>query len=155
MCECKEVWKRIGKSWYAISSKGRVFSKHTNSCMKTYLNKDGYPSISLRTVSSGPVLIHRLVAQAFIPNPEDLPTIDHIDGVRDNNCICNLQWMTSEDNVAKGKMRKYKITSPVGEVFLISNLAKFCRDYSLCKANMTKVAKGRKAPYKGWYAEYC
>jgi len=46
-------------------------------------------------------LIHRLVAEAYIPNPDNLPQIDHIDGDKTHNWINNLQWITNKDNAKK------------------------------------------------------
>lgn len=47
--------------------------------------------------------IHRLVADAYIPNPDNLPQVDHIDGNKTHNYLNNLQWITNRDNVRKGR----------------------------------------------------
>lgn len=62
---------------------------------------DGYPEIHLQANDgrSKYCRVHRLVAQAFIPNPDNLPQVDHIDGNRANNCVDNLRWCTAKQNV--------------------------------------------------------
>ena len=60
--------------------------------------------------------IHRLVAEAYIPNPENLETVDHIDENKEHNYVKNLQWMTQRDNVVKSKAHKI-ICVETGEIF--------------------------------------
>ena len=71
--------------------------------LETYLKEvlnDGYYSIGLRKDGKRfKAKIHRLIAQAFIPNPENKPFVNHIDGNKQNNCIENLEWVTGSENV--------------------------------------------------------
>jgi len=114
-----EQWKSIigYEDYYLISNLGRVKSKeriviYPNSCFnktnKGVLRKERFlkPSKKKRylsvTLSKDGVknypLIHRLVAIHFIENPKNLPTVNHIDGVKHNNVYFNLEWCTPSDN---------------------------------------------------------
>lgn len=68
--------------------------------------------------------IHRLVAKAFIPNPNNLPEVNHIDGDKENNCVNNLEWSSSEDNVSHAWYNN--LCSSYGEN---SHLNKFKEEY--------------------------
>ena len=86
---------------YTISQNGIVKNKNNLNTKKTYINKDnGYLYVDLwKNNKSYKRPIHRLIAENFIPNPENKPTIDHKDGNRTNNSISNLRWATySEQN---------------------------------------------------------
>lgn len=94
---------------YGITSCGRVWSFKSNKFLKPRANKSGYLYVNL--YSDGKVktaIIHRLVAEAYIPNPEGLRDVDHVDGNRKHNYIGNLQWMTHADNVKKGSCKKVR-----------------------------------------------
>ena len=58
--------------------------------------KDGYMEVRVRSKT---LLVHRLVAETFIPNPEDKPTVDHINRVRDDNRVKNLRWATHREQM--------------------------------------------------------
>ena len=96
------MWKKIDRnSNYSINELGEVRNDRTQRIKKPFVNKqNNYLMVDLwENNRSEKVPIHRLVAEAFIPNPDNKPTVDHIDGNRQNNSIDNLRWATySEQN---------------------------------------------------------
>ena len=100
-----EVWKEIDglDSRYFISTEGRVLSLCMDGykLMHPFICGDGYYYVDLR--KDGKDLksrVHRLVAEAFIDNPEDKPIVHHRDTNRRNNKASNLQWMTEAEHAA-------------------------------------------------------
>lgn len=110
-----EIWKDL--TWYIgiyqVSNNGRIkslsrkivrkngqFAKVKETILKPGTDRYGYSFVVLcndrvkRTTA-----IHRLVAAAFIPNPENKPCVDHIDGVRFHNFVENLRWCTQDENM--------------------------------------------------------
>jgi predicted XRE-type DNA-binding protein len=122
----KEEWRDINKykGIYQVSNLGRVKSLPRNRVKKERFlsyrpNNRGYNRINLtKNNKSKDFLIHRLVAEAFIPNINNFDTVDHIDNDKNNNCVDNLQWMNGicnwrknnvgEDN-PNSKMTKEKV----------------------------------------------
>jgi hypothetical protein len=101
--ENKEQWKEItGATGYYVSNFGRVKNKKTitfGGKIKSYLR------VSIR-YDSGKVLgkkVHRLVAEAFIKNPDNLETVNHKDFNGHNNHFTNLEWLSAKDNILHGK----------------------------------------------------
>lgn len=91
---------------YIVSSDGKVYS--TNSAGPAYyhkeilqrLNSDGYLQVTVgKTGDRTQCRVHRMIAQAFIPNPNNLPEVNHKDCDRTNNNVSNLEWCTHVDNV--------------------------------------------------------
>lgn len=101
----KEVWTDIPvyKGIYEVSNLGRVRSKVTGQLNTLYKNKKGY--LITKIYLNGQFKnerVHRLVALTFIPNPNNLPQVNHIDECKTNNCVDNLEWCTCEYNVDYG-----------------------------------------------------
>lgn len=101
-----EEWKKIeGFDNYEVSSLGRVRSIVSRYADRKYLVGDtdprGYCRIRLSTgkYTYKRVLLHRLVAQAFIPNPDNKPCVNHLDNDPTNNVVSNLEWCTYSENL--------------------------------------------------------
>lgn len=94
-----EIWRDVVgyEGVYEVSDYGRVRSK------EKYLkqtNSKGYKSVTLKKDENRrQYRVHRLVGFAFIPNPDNKPYINHIDGVKDNNKVENLEWCTQKENI--------------------------------------------------------
>ena len=102
-----EIWKDIeGFENYQVSSWGRVRSD--NGIIKPYRNGKGYLKVGLmKNGKSNKKRVNRLVAMAFIENPNNYPFVDHIDGNKENNSITNLRWVTDKQNKEHAaKLRK-------------------------------------------------
>ena len=102
------------KTNFMISTKGRIFSLNYNKTgeikeLKVFLNADGHKEITLKFKGQNyNRRIHRLVAIAFIPNPDNKPHVHHIDGNSLNNDINNLMWVTEEEhNVLSVLLNQY------------------------------------------------
>ena len=102
----QEIWKDIKgyEGIYQVSNLGKVKSlnykrgKHEKE-IKQALNSRGYLEVGLFNGKVKTHRVHRLVAQTFIPNPENKDEVNHIDGNKKNNTVNNLEWNTSKENI--------------------------------------------------------
>lgn len=91
---------------YAITEDGKVWSHKHKKFLKTFVSNNGYLRVRLHKNGKGKnYRVHRLVAEAYIPNPYNLPEVHHINSIRTDNRIENLAWVSKEDNL---KLREYK-----------------------------------------------
>lgn len=120
--------------------------------LKPRHNNSGYLTVNLS--KDGKALnktVHRLVAKAFIPNPEGLPEIDHINGDKTNNMVENLQWISHVENNRKRTtglgIPKRVENVETGEIF--ETITAAANEYNVSKAAISKAVKtgGRSAGY--------
>ncbi len=95
----KYVQSPIYPDRYKVSDSGNVMSVRSKKILKPRKTKGGYLQVCLMKENEGKwVYVHRLVAEAFIPNVVQNPEIDHINGDRTDNNLSNLLWVTSKEN---------------------------------------------------------
>lgn len=166
----EEIWKDIEgyEGLYQVSNLGRVKNIKLNVFMKTFKNK-GYHQIQLS--NGGKIktkLVHRLVALAFIQNPENKPQVNHIDENKNNNVVDNLEWVTPKENanhgtrnerigLASGRTRSkalIAINVDSGDIIEFKSSAECAEKLRVSQGNVTRTLKGRTKTVGGYYVKY-
>lgn len=119
---------------YMVDENGNVFSKRRNKILSPKINRDGYLRIQIWNKNKCEFVgIHRLIAETFIPNPENKPFINHKNGDKQNNRVENLEWCTQKENIqhslkmglSKPSPRNWKrLSKPVDQFDLNGNYIK-------------------------------
>ena len=163
----KEIWKDIKdyEGLYQVSNLGRVKRITTGRVLKPLKHANGYLMVKL---SKNSIVytktVHRLVAEAFIPNPEHKPEINHIDENKTNNNVSNLEWMTRKENINHGT-RTERMSKTQSIPIIATNIktgeskefygARECaRQLGLTHGNIASVLKGRYKQTGGYTLKY-
>lgn len=154
-----EFWKDIEgyEGLYQVSNIGQVKSLISNKILKPAPTKDGYLTVILcKNGKKKHFRVHRLVAAAFLPNEDELPEVDHINGDRADNRVCNLQWISNIENNRKKEtgimIPRRVICVETGEIFeTVTDAAKAVnRD----RTTMSRHLMGRNKTCAGKHFEY-
>lgn len=170
-----ERWADL-ENGYFVSDWGRIYSTKSNRCLKPKrLDKHGHVGLSYR--ENGKVVykyLHRLIAKEFLPNPDNLPVVRHLDDDPTNNVVDNLAWGTQQDNmqdcIENGNAYTItdddrekgfeKIRVPIisknlktGEEKLHRSINDAARELGLWSANIQKVLYGERKHTGGYYFE--
>lgn len=147
----KEVWKKVEHN-LEVSSHGRVRHQITGHELKVYTNNTrNFPSVY--TYTEGKKWnhkVHRLVAEAFVPNPNNLREVEFLDGDKGNSYFLNLRWCSMEDSRTRTLGKKVSFRSPKGERVDCSSLSEMAREYGLNVPSLSLLSNGKKKSYKGW-----
>ena len=133
---------------YYASSDGRIWSSISNRWMKPQTIKRGYLRVHIKKHS---YLVHRLIALAFIPNPDNLETVDHVNEIKTDNRPENLRWMTRGENKSRS-WSKQVICNETGEIF--NSLEECSIKMGLHKSNICHVLNGRLNKTGGYTFSY-
>ena len=146
---------------YAITRDGNVWSYKSKKFLKPMLDKNGYHKVILYKNGKGKnFLIHRLVAKAFIPNPNNLPEVNHKDEDKSNNCVENLEWMSKIDNINYGtgiersakKRSKSVYCEELNRTF--KSQVEAAEELGLNRCNIVNCCKGRYKTTGGYHFRY-
>lgn len=159
-----EIWKDVKgyEGLYSVSNKGRVKSHIKNRILSPQDNGVGYFKVIL--VGGKRAYIHRLVADAFLPNPHNRTEVNHKDSNPSNNSVENLEWVSSSENskhaVYKGSLcawgnraKPIEATSTEnGKVLRFATISE--AEKALGSRHITDVLKGKRHMCKGYTFRY-
>lgn len=145
---------------YAITNCGQVWSYRKNKFLKPYLARGYFKVCLCKYGIKKQLLLHRLVAETFLPNPQNLPQINHKDENKKNNCVGNLEWCDAKYNINYGnhnekvgkKHRKKVYCVELDRVFKSIRLA--AEEFNLSDSNIAKCCKGKYKTTGGFHWKY-
>ena len=146
---------------YAVTSCGKVWSYKRKIFLSQRYDKDGYPRVDLcHNNKHKTVFVHRLIAEAYIPNPDNLPQVNHKDECRTNNSVNNLEWCSAAYNVNYGTRTERASKSKSKPVYCIEleqtypSQIEAARILNLNQSAIGKCCRGQQKTHGGFHFEY-
>lgn len=179
----KEQWKPVKgyEGYYEVSNtgkirsldrcvtiRGNVIQHRKGKLISSHINKRGYVEVNISKHAKNATLkLHRLVAQAFIPNPFHYPQVNHKDENKQNNCVDNLEWCTNHYNshygtrsqrqaksLTNGKTSKSVKQMLNGKVIKIWPSMAEADRHGFCQGNVSKCCRGKIKTAYGYQWQY-
>lgn len=144
---------------YSVSTKGRIRKNSDRKLLSPSKKPNGYMQINLFTGDGRrkKEYVHRLVALTFIPNEKHYPEVNHIDGVRSNNDVSNLEWVTHDENMRKALFRnkRVRVRKVSGEIVGdFQSITEVCSTLGLTGSNVSVcLHNGKQKTHKGYIFE--
>ena len=166
-----EEWKNVigYEGLYEVSNMGNVRNVRRNKLLKLTKTYYGYIQVNLykNGIRTG-LRVHRLVAQAFLPNPDNLPEVNHLDEDKTNNRVDNLEWCDRKYNNNYGDRLKKSINTKIKNGYVNEENVGFSREeymkkyyqehkkelYEKNKERKKELRKNNREKYNEWQREY-
>lgn len=153
-----EIFKEIKEyPSYSVSTTGNIRKNSNGKILKASRKPNGYMQINLFTCDGRrkKEYIHRLIALTFIENPNKFPEVNHIDGVRDNNQVSNLEWVSHKENMEKSTLPKRISVKRVsdGAIKVFNTIGEACSVLNLTGSNVSACLNGNQRTHKGYTFE--
>lgn len=139
---------------YAVTSCGKIWSYRSKSFLKSCDDEHGYQKITLyKNEKQKTKRVHRLVAETYLPNPDNLPEVDHIIPVSKGgkNNVQNLQWISKEDNIKKAHSKKIRCVE-LDRIF--SSQKEAAEELGLNQGNISRVCNGKRNTAGGYHFKF-
>lgn len=146
---------------YAVTEDGQIFSYKSNRFLKPSNNGNGYFAVSL--CSGGTInkqYVHRLVAEAFLPNPEGKIEVNHINEDKSDNSVSNLEWVTHKENINHGT-RNEKVAEAISKpVYCVElnmtfpSLTAAADEFGISKCTISHCLNGRQKTAGGFHWKF-
>ena len=150
-------WAPGYEGLYSVSDTGEVFFHKTGKGASAWMLKQqrstkGYSQVRLYDHSGGgkTLVVHRLVAAAFLDNPNNLPHVNHKNHIKTDNSIDNLEWCTAQYNAEYSLAKNYKLINRNGEVVEVFNMERWRKDNGMHSSSMGRMLAGGRKTYRGW-----